>query len=53
MERVCKNQISLALESTKSSLTCLHIFVDIKINHILELDQWNHVDALDVEEIMH
>jgi hypothetical protein len=27
--------------------------VDIETNDILELDQWNHVDALDVEEIMH
>jgi hypothetical protein len=28
-------------------------FVGIGIDHILELDQWNHVNALDVEEIMH
>jgi hypothetical protein len=27
--------------------------VDIKKNDILELDQWNHLDVLDVEEVMH
>jgi hypothetical protein len=28
-------------------------FVDIGIDDILELDKWNHVDALDAKEIMH
>jgi hypothetical protein len=27
--------------------------VDIKKDDILELDQWNHLDILDVQEIMH
>ncbi len=28
-------------------------FIDIGVDHIFELDQWNHADALDAEEIMH
>jgi hypothetical protein len=31
----------------------LTFLVNIKTDHILELNQWNHVHALDVEEIMH
>jgi hypothetical protein len=27
--------------------------VDIKKDDILELDQWNHLNVLDVEEVMH
>jgi hypothetical protein len=27
--------------------------VNIKINDILELDQWNHPDALGMEKVMH
>jgi hypothetical protein len=31
----------------------LTFLVNIETNHTLELDQWNHVDALDVKEFMH
>jgi hypothetical protein len=27
--------------------------IDIKKDDILELDQWNRLDVLDVEEVMH
>ncbi len=41
-------------KSTTSSEICPHISCrSIAINDILELDQWNHIDTLDVEEVLH
>jgi hypothetical protein len=34
-------------------LFVLTSIIDNMIDHTLELNQWNHVNALDVKEIMH
>jgi hypothetical protein len=62
MDRLNNNQTlhtysqknSFALKNTTSSRIYSHIsYRFVGINDILELDQWNHINTLDVEEVMH